>query len=92
MVEAVRYHDPTDLAESIERGAHLVGGSAGAVDPESTAREPYYGSSRSQANTAEPYRALAHPYRVRHDDIEEIGTSHPGRLSLFDAEPAEKGF
>ena len=75
-MEPIGHHDPTHLAECIERRAHLVGGWAGAMNPEGITRESNDGRSRSQANTTEPDRTFGDPDRVRHDDFENAGTCH----------------
>ena len=73
MMEPIGHHDPTHLAECIERRADIVGGCAGAMNPEGITRESNDGSSRSLANTTEPYRLFGDPDGVWHDDIEGAG-------------------
>ena len=46
-MEPIGDYDPPHLAERIERRAHIVGGYAGAMNPEGIARESNDGSSRS---------------------------------------------
>jgi hypothetical protein len=75
MMEPIGHYDPTHLAERIERRAYIVGGCAGAMNPEGITRESNDGSSRSQANT-EPYRTFNDPDGVWHDDFEDAGNCH----------------
>ena len=72
MMEAIGHYDPAHLAERIELRAYVVGGCAGAMNPEGITRESNDGRPRSQANTTEPYRTLGDP-DVRHDDFENVG-------------------
>src|SRR5262249_23901584 len=83
VMEPIRHHDPTHLAERIERRAHLVGGWAWTVNPQTISRETNDGSTRSQANTAEPYRTLGDPDGIWHDDFEHAGRCHEASLPSF---------
>ena len=47
MMETIGHYDPTHLTEHIERRAYIVGGWAGAMNPEGITRESNDGSSRS---------------------------------------------
>jgi hypothetical protein len=76
MMEPIGDDDPTHLAERIERSAYIVGGRAGAVNPEGITRESNDGSSRSQANAAEPYRTFGDPDGAWHDDFKDAGDCH----------------
>ena len=80
MVKPIRHYNPAHLTERIERCAYIIGGCAGAMNPEGITRESNDGSSRSQANTAEPDRTLGDPDGVRHDDFEDAGNSHHASL------------
>jgi hypothetical protein len=46
-MEPIRNDDPAHLAEHVERRAHLVGGCAGAMNPEGVTRESNDGGSCS---------------------------------------------
>lgn len=89
MMEPIGHYDPTHLAERIERPAYIARGWAGAMNPESITRESNDGSSRSEANTAEPYRTFGDPDEVWHDDFENAGNCHPGRLRRLWVSPLE---
>ena len=75
-MEPIGHYDPAHLAERVERRAYIVGGWAGAMDPEGITRESNDGSSRSEANTAEPHRTFGGPDGVGHDDFEDAGNRH----------------
>ena len=47
MMKAIGYYDPTHLTEHVERRAYIVGGWAGAMNPEGITRKSNDGSSRS---------------------------------------------
>src|SRR6187551_2879273 len=83
MMEPIGHHDPTHLAECIERRAYIVGGRAGAMNPEGVTRESNDGSSRSHANTTKPDRTFGDPDGVWHDDFEDVGNCHPASLSFL---------
>jgi hypothetical protein len=84
-MEPIGHYDPTHLAERIERRAYIDGGCAWAMNPEGITRESNDGSSRSQANTAEPYWTLGDPDRVWHDDFENTGNCHQSRMPFFES-------
>ena len=83
MMEPIGHYDPPHLAERIERRAYIVGGCARAMHPEGITRESNDGSSRSLANTAEPYRTFGDPDGVGHDDFEDAANCHAGSLPFF---------
>lgn len=84
-MEPIWHHDPTHLAQRIERRAHIVGGCAGAMNPEGLTRESNDGSSRSQANTAEPDRTFGDPDGVWHDHFEDAGSCHQGTIPFLES-------
>lgn len=82
MMPPIRHHDPTHLAERVERRAYIVSGCAGAMNPQGITRESDDGSSRPHSNTAEPYRTFGDPYGVRHDNLENAGDCRQGSLRV----------
>ena len=86
-MKPIGHDDPTHLAERIECRAYNVGGCAGAMNPEGTARESHDGCSRSHANTAEPDRTFGDPDGVGHDDFENAGRCHERSLPSFGVLP-----
>ena len=76
----IGHYDPAHFAERIERGAHIVAGCAGAMNPKGITREANDGRSRPLANTAEPDGTLGDPDGLGYDDFEDAGNCHGGSL------------